>query len=244
MAMPVAGPGDPERTERVLDAAADLLVRRGYRRVTIEDVARHAHVGKGTVYLHVRTKDALFLTVLLRAQHRLLGGLAARIPQDPGSALPWRMTRWFHDRIQADPVSRALYTGDAEILGRLAHEAAGALGDLARRREAAVVEHLRLLRGAELVGTDLPVDEQIRSWGAIAYGFLATAGLPTPDGDPSTAGDPARHGALVEHAVRAVLAGPAGRAGTPVPPGVGDRVAAVYQPLVEHLDQEWRSRIR
>jgi AcrR family transcriptional regulator len=37
------------RLERVLDAAADLLVRLGYRRVTIEEVARRAGIGKGTV---------------------------------------------------------------------------------------------------------------------------------------------------------------------------------------------------
>jgi AcrR family transcriptional regulator len=64
--VPMRGGG----TKRVLDAAADLLVRWGYHRVTVEDVARHAGIGKGTVYLHFRTKEALFLTVLLRSQHR------------------------------------------------------------------------------------------------------------------------------------------------------------------------------
>ena len=63
-ANPVIGSGG--RLDRVLDAAADLLVRWGYQRVTIDDVARHAGIGKGTVYLHFRTKEALFLTVLLR----------------------------------------------------------------------------------------------------------------------------------------------------------------------------------
>ncbi|OLL86079.1 MULTISPECIES: TetR/AcrR family transcriptional regulator [unclassified Pseudonocardia] len=236
--------GDRARMGRVLDAAADLLVRRGYRRVTIEDVARQAGVGKGTVYLHVRTKDALFLTVLLRSQHRLFGEMADRMPDEPELVLPWRMTRLIHELVQSDEVTRALYLGDAEVLGRLAHEAAGTLGELARRREDAVREHLGLLREAGLVGTDLSIGEQIRSWGAIAYGFLATTGLPVPGGDPSAPGDAARQGVLAEHAVGALLAGPAARAGEPVPPDVAARVAGVYHPLVAHVDQEWRSRVR
>jgi len=65
--------------ERVLDTAAELLVRWGYQRVTIDEVARHAGIGKGTVYLHFRTKDALFLTVLLRAHRQIVSAMADRI---------------------------------------------------------------------------------------------------------------------------------------------------------------------
>ncbi|HEY0932927.1 MAG TPA: TetR family transcriptional regulator, partial [Trebonia sp.] len=37
------------RESRILDAAGDLLLAFGYRKVTIEDVARRAEIGKGTV---------------------------------------------------------------------------------------------------------------------------------------------------------------------------------------------------
>ena len=63
------------RLERVLDAAAELLLRWGYQKVTIDEIARHARIGKGTVYLHFPTKDALFLAVYehgtarIRADH-------------------------------------------------------------------------------------------------------------------------------------------------------------------------------
>ena len=40
------------REERLLDVATTLLVRWGYRKTTIDDVAREAGVGKGTIYLH------------------------------------------------------------------------------------------------------------------------------------------------------------------------------------------------
>ena len=68
------------RAARILDVTAELLLRHGYRRVTIDDIARHADIGKGTVYLHWKTRDDLFkavferevlhaLTELLRRRH-------------------------------------------------------------------------------------------------------------------------------------------------------------------------------
>src|SRR5436190_14273277 len=60
-------PGQPEsderklREERILDAATTLLVRWGYRKTTIDDVAHEAGVGKGTIYLHWKDKNDLFV---------------------------------------------------------------------------------------------------------------------------------------------------------------------------------------
>lgn len=238
--MPVPdGPGaeDTARMERVLDAAGELLVRQGYRRVTIEDVARRAGIGKGTVYLHVRTKDALFLTVLLRAQRRLFADLADRMLVEPVVALPWGMSRMFYLRLAEDDVARALYRGDDEVLGRLAHEAAGTIEGLGRHHDGAIREHFLLLRAAGLVDDDLPVDEQIHVWGAASRGFLLSDG---PGGTFAPSG-PEHTAALIEHGLSRLLAGPAPAAGAA---GVAAEVAALYRPLVDHIDEEWRRRVR
>ncbi|WP_224389796.1 TetR/AcrR family transcriptional regulator [Pseudonocardia sp. ICBG1293] len=233
------GPGaeDTARMERVLDAAGELLVRQGYRRVTVEDVARRAGVGKGTVYLHVRTKDALFLTVLLRSQRRLFADLADRMLVEPVVALPWGMSRMFHERLAEDDVARALHLGDTEVLDRLAHAAAGPLGDLARRRDAVVREHFRLLRTAGLVDDDLAADEQIHAWGAVTRGYL----LAGAEGSAFAPAGTERTGALIEHGLARLLAGPTPAASAA---GVAAEVAALYRPLVEHIDEEWRRRVR
>src|SRR5262245_12062425 len=59
------------REERILDAAATLLVRWGYRKTTIDDVAHEAGVGKGTIYLHWKDKNALFRAALWRANQQV-----------------------------------------------------------------------------------------------------------------------------------------------------------------------------
>jgi AcrR family transcriptional regulator len=62
---PVASPGErplrkdaARNRERILDAAAEVFAERGLH-VTLDDIARHAGVGVGTVYRRFADKDAL-----------------------------------------------------------------------------------------------------------------------------------------------------------------------------------------
>jgi len=64
--MPAGRTKQQERAERILDAAAELLLRWGYKRVTIDDIAKQAEIGSGTIYLHWKTRDALFETLMMR----------------------------------------------------------------------------------------------------------------------------------------------------------------------------------
>ncbi|GAA2375331.1 TetR/AcrR family transcriptional regulator [Nonomuraea africana] len=101
-----------KRADRILDAAAELLVRLGYRKVTIEDIAQRAGVGKGTVYLHWRTKQQLFDALLLREAIAYLESLLAELRRDPATVLPHRLLSFSFVDVQARPVLRVLVTGD------------------------------------------------------------------------------------------------------------------------------------
>lgn len=225
-----------ERLERVLDTAAELLVRHGYGRVTVEDVARAAGVGKGTVYLHVRTKEELFLAVLLRSHRHITTRLADRMEADPAAVLPGPMMRGIYLDLAADPVTRALYLGDEEVLGRLAHEAADVLGELGKRRDAVVTGHLERLRDAGCLRTDLGVAEQRHVLTAVASGFYFV------DAQPLGAPDAEARAALLEHALAAALQEPDPPSGALA--AVAQDVAREYRGLIEHADHEWRKRVR
>jgi AcrR family transcriptional regulator len=60
------------REDLILDAADRLLARYGYKKMTIDDVAREAGIGKGTVYLHFKSKQDLVLSHIDRIIDRLL----------------------------------------------------------------------------------------------------------------------------------------------------------------------------
>jgi AcrR family transcriptional regulator len=108
----------PERADaarnrrRVLAAAEELFARRGARDVTMEEIARTAGVGKGTLYR--RYPDRASIAVALLDEHerdlqqRLLGGPP---PLGPGAPPPERLA--------------AFYAAMVDLLERHAHLALG-----------------------------------------------------------------------------------------------------------------------
>ena len=50
---------DPQKYARIRDAAIALFYERGEDKVTIEQIARHAGIAKGTVYLYFPSKEEL-----------------------------------------------------------------------------------------------------------------------------------------------------------------------------------------
>ena len=57
--------------DSILDATDRLLARFGYRKMTVEDVAAEAGIGKGTVYLHFSSKEEVVLSHVDRIVDRL-----------------------------------------------------------------------------------------------------------------------------------------------------------------------------
>lgn len=109
------------RADRILDAAGALLLRLGYRKVTIEDIANQAGIGKGTVYLHWRTKEQLFEALLLRESIDLVEELVDYLRDDPAAVVPHRLLRVSYLATLRRPLITALVIGDAELLGALRH---------------------------------------------------------------------------------------------------------------------------
>ncbi|MER7857826.1 TetR/AcrR family transcriptional regulator [Amycolatopsis sp. WAC 04197] len=107
------------RADRILDAAGVLLSRLGYRKVTIEDIASQAGIGKGTIYLHWPTKETLFHALLLRESLRAAENLLERLAEDPAEVVPHRFQRAAFLYTQRNPLLGALITGNTELLGRL-----------------------------------------------------------------------------------------------------------------------------
>jgi len=61
--------------DAILDATDRLLARFGYRKMTVEDIAAEAGIGKGTIYLHFSSKEELVLSHIDRIVERLQGRL-------------------------------------------------------------------------------------------------------------------------------------------------------------------------
>jgi AcrR family transcriptional regulator len=107
------------KATRILDAAEALLVSFGYRRVTVDDVARRAGVGKGTVYLYWPSKRELFGSALTRESAQMLAAQLATVKADPAEVRLHRSMRWSFLATMRRPLSRAFATRDYDVLGEV-----------------------------------------------------------------------------------------------------------------------------
>ncbi|NKY33542.1 TetR/AcrR family transcriptional regulator [Nocardia speluncae] len=158
------------RSEHLLDVAAELLLRLGYRHVTVDDIAGRARVGKGTVYLHYKSKDELLLAVLQREVVRSIDQLVTMLREDAMTTALHRLTEVHFLGVMRRPLLRALYTGDLDVLGNLAVELHRNQGGGHHR---AFDDYLHLLAAHGLLRDDLPVDEISYGYHAILHGYLS-----------------------------------------------------------------------
>jgi AcrR family transcriptional regulator len=167
------------REQRILDAAGELLLRFGYRRITVEDVAARSGVGKGTVYLHWKAKHELFASLLLREVGDVMQELVERMRADPAEVLLHRMMRASFVAIMRRPLVRALYTRDIDTLGKLA--GSKLLHDRQRASDDLFAEYVDLLRKHYLLRTDSDRTTQVYALQAAGTGFYFMEQFLPPD---------------------------------------------------------------
>lgn len=54
-----------QRRSAILNAARKLFFEKGFRYVTVENIARKAELSKGSIYLHFRSKEEIYTQILL-----------------------------------------------------------------------------------------------------------------------------------------------------------------------------------
>ena len=77
--------------DAILDATDRLLARYGYRKMTVEDIAREVGIGKGTIYLHFASKEEIVLSRVDRLVEQLKERLWAIARSDADAAIRLRL---------------------------------------------------------------------------------------------------------------------------------------------------------
>jgi AcrR family transcriptional regulator len=192
---------DTERAERILAAARELLMAWGYKRVTVDEIARRAHIGKGTFYLHWKTKETLFTELLGRELHKQVDSVAAGIEQDPSAALPSRLIREIFLQQTRAPIAQAIHAGDSDVLGALAITSNGLPVIQELGFHTLLARLVDVWRAHGLVTVTASAADQIYTIDAVLHGFI-TGGTAVSQGENS----PPEHRAdLLGHTIKAAL---------------------------------------
>lgn len=160
-----------ERADRILDTARDLLLLWGYRRVTIDELARRAGVGKGTIYLHWPSREEVFHAVSAREAAAMADAIVGALRDDPAEVALHRHLRRLFVEAMSRPVLRALYTRDADTL-----DAFPASANHQRPEESKLGvnrDYLGVLAAEAMLRPDLRLRDLDYTLPTIVFGFYA-----------------------------------------------------------------------
>jgi len=177
--------------ERLLAAAGEAFAERGADDVSLEEIARRAGVGIGTLYRHFPTRQAL-LEAVYRDQVDALGARAAELAQSDSPAAA--LAEWVTALVTFGKAKRSLTTAllevldrDSELLSSSRDVLRGATDELLERAQRAGVARtdvrgtdvMRLAHGVSMtadLGQD--PDQAERMLALILDGLLGPAGRP------------------------------------------------------------------
>jgi AcrR family transcriptional regulator len=163
------------RAQRILDAASTLILRYGYHKTTIDDIAREAGVGKGTLYLHWNTREALFAALILREKVAMAEDIKQRIACDPAGATLRGLLKHAALALMQRPLLKAALLRDTEVFGKLVEREQSSV--TSAEVLSGFTAYFQGLREQGLVRTDLSLHAQAALFGSIFLGFFLAAPL-------------------------------------------------------------------
>ncbi len=136
------------KKECILMEAARAFARFGFRKTSVDEIARAAGVAKGTIYLAAESKEDLFYQALHREVRQWVGEVSGLIdprrPADELRSLGWQNVveilrlgikqGLFRDGLDVERVAQTLQ--DTQIAGYLFHGGRGVTEELMARFEA------------------------------------------------------------------------------------------------------------
>src|SRR5215467_8308762 len=109
---------EEQRERAILDVTAQLLIRHGYNKLTMSDVADRVSLNRRLVYLLFPSKDALVEALLLRELHVYVGGWGHALESDPLGGSVASVFRSLFVALKPLPLMTAMYTRDAQTFGK------------------------------------------------------------------------------------------------------------------------------
>jgi AcrR family transcriptional regulator len=106
-----------EREQRILNAAAELIIHYGYDKTSVSDIAAAAGISKGAIYLHFSSKDELFEALLYREVINYSESWFAQIEANPQGGTIGGIYKAVLYAINQNPFMSAIVKQDGRIFG-------------------------------------------------------------------------------------------------------------------------------
>lgn len=208
------------RGQRILNSAARLILRYGYDKTTMQDIALEAAVSKSTLYLYWKNKEALFQALITRETLRLFDAWLERIQADPQGGTLFGIYRHGFLTLLAHPLMMAFYTKESVVLGDYVRQRGPAVYTRPYLLNRTLVQQLQV---AGLIRQDLRADVMNHLLMIISVGLFSISELIPQEYAPPY------------EEVADALAGMVQRALAPAQPGDSEQGKRVFRVYLEQL---------
>lgn len=166
-------PESDEREQQILDAAVAQIIRHGYDKTTMGDIADAAGVSRGTVYLYFKGKDELFEALVYREYLEYARTWLDLVESDPRGGTVGGYYRATLSAVNRRPLIAALMRRDPRIIGSYLRQRDNLFAWV--QTSPIVLETLRSLQKAGTIRKDLDVAVAAHIIEMLGYGQLAIA---------------------------------------------------------------------
>jgi AcrR family transcriptional regulator len=112
------GIDEKEREQAILDAAARLLLRQGYNKTTMSDVADAVDLNRALIYLHFQSKDEIVEALILRELERYGALWSQALKADPLGGSIASIYRGMVPVLKQLPLMAAILVQDEQTFGK------------------------------------------------------------------------------------------------------------------------------
>ncbi|SCY30468.1 TetR/AcrR family transcriptional regulator [Alkaliphilus peptidifermentans] len=159
-----------KRTLNILKVTERLTLQYGYSKVTMEDIARESSLGKGTLYLHWKSKDNLYYALLSLVSAEVIYEIIKELEENKDTVIFDNLLCKLYIACCEKKIINGLFTRDSKLLGKLLDKKIGSVSQ--RIKTESLRKSLDMYRIHGMIRTDVPVEVQLHSVNMLLIGMF------------------------------------------------------------------------
>jgi AcrR family transcriptional regulator len=167
------------REARILDATTALIMRQGYDKTTMSDVADEVGLSRGIVYLHFDSKDTLFEALIQREVMQYSQTWLEHIEADPRGGTIGGIYRAVLYAINSRPLMAAIMKRDRRVVGNYLRKPGNMFASM--QSSSVNIDFLKALQAAGAVRQDVDPALMSHILDIISYGLITVGDFRLPE---------------------------------------------------------------
>jgi AcrR family transcriptional regulator len=177
-------PDNDERQQQILDAAAAVIIRLGYDKVTMNDIAAQAGTSRRTVYLYFKGKEELFEALLYREYMQYAQTWLEYIDADPRGGTFGGFYRALFHSVNSRPLIAAMLRRDQRVIGNYLRKRDNLFTQMYSGVN--IPDFFQALQAAGAIRQDIDAAVILHIVEMLSYGQLTIGDFKPPDQFPLT----------------------------------------------------------